>query len=72
VLRAHDLGYSLVPGPETTLKCDDCRHVLLIVDEQGRPFVEVWLIDQGQDEAFREFVDRTARGEGGPLGGDIL
>jgi len=72
VLHEHDLGYTLTPEPKTTLKCGDCGHVLLVVDEHGRPFIEVWLIDQGQDEAFREFVDRTGRGEGGPLGGDIL
>lgn len=71
-LRDHTLDYSLTPEPRTVLKCSDCGHVLLVVDEHGKPFVEVWLIDMGQDESFRDFVDRTGRGEGGPLGGDIL
>lgn len=71
-LRDHSLGYMLDPQPKTTLKCSDCGHVLLVVDEHGKPFVELWLIDMGQDEPFRAFVDRAYRGESGPLGGDIL
>jgi len=71
-LHTHTLDYTLDPAPKTVLKCSDCGHVLLIVDEHGKPFVELWLIDMGQDEPFRQFVDRAYRGETGPLGGDIV
>ena len=59
----------LDPAPREAFTCDGCGNTLLIVHEAGFPVIEVWLIDLGFDESFREFIDRTRRGEGGP--GDI-
>ncbi|MEK7155870.1 MAG: hypothetical protein AAB734_03245, partial [Patescibacteria group bacterium] len=51
------------PQPSAALKCDACGQVLLIIDEPGRPKVEVWLIDWSHLESFREFVERARRGD---------
>ncbi len=71
-LEDHDLGYILDPCPLRTLKCDRCGHVWFLVRQPGRPDAEGWLIDQGQVEPFHEYIERIRRGEGGPMGGELL
>ncbi len=55
-----------MPKPRCSLRCLNCAHVLYVVHETGRPLLLLWAIDQGQDEAFWEFVDRSYAGRGGP------
>ena len=64
--------YHLKPQPYRSLLCVQCLHVLHLVSEPSRPILALWAIDQGQDESFRDFVDRTSEGWGGPLGGDLV
>lgn len=62
----------LMPEPVCSLRCLNCAHVLYVVHETGRPLLLLWAKDQGQDEAFWEFVERSYAGRGGPHGGDIV
>ncbi len=68
IMHRHRLDYTPNPLPRRTLKCDKCGHVVMVFDEPGKPFAEVWLIDQGQEESLRDFLDRTYAGKGGPIG----
>ena len=65
-LEEESLNYKLDPQP-LSLRCNSCGHVLLIVDEPGRPKIEIWLIDWSVYETFREFVERSRRGTTGTL-----
>jgi hypothetical protein len=58
LLEDHQLPYRLDPNPIRILKCRTCGHVLLIVYEPGKPFLDLWLIDWDSEESFREFLDR--------------
>ncbi len=62
----HDLGYSLDPLPSSTLECNACKRVLLVVTEPDRPRLELWHDYQGYDEPFREQVERAHQGDKGP------
>jgi hypothetical protein len=59
---------ALLPRPYSTLRCLTCAHVLHIVRETRRPLLLLWSIEQGEDETFREFVDRGYAGRCGHRG----